>query len=219
VPYPYSLECLFILIPHSVPKLRYHVQEPGKRYPNGEEPPSETKKPRVMRTLGLDEDGFAEARKQFKNICQDLEISGKTGTNMSKWDQAKNTLVARNTTIRDVLFFEGAAEEADDRRGVLDAFCRYAAPGPKRVSTGSAQGQGGERAEMRVKVEGAMMEVKGAMMNESIGEMMTKEEEVEESMEVGEMTRQNGVREATADAANTLEILRMIAAQDFIMHE
>ncbi|MCJ1250457.1 hypothetical protein MMC30_007685 [Trapelia coarctata] len=187
--------------------------------PHGEEPPSETARPRMMKTFGLYEADIAEARYQFRKICQDLRISGKAGSNVSKGDQARNTLIARNATIQDILFLEGTAEEAEDRREVLDTFCRNTAPRTKRVSTGAAQGQRGANAEMRVNQEDdSLMEVEEKMVETSIREAM-KDKEEEESMQVDEMTRKDVVRQATADAANILEILRMIAAQDFQMHE
>ena len=210
-----------MLILKSIPILRYRIQEPGKRWPEGEEPASEAKKSRVMKTFGLDEEAYAEARRQFQKVCQDLQISGKAGTNVSKWDDAKNTFVAQNTTIRDILFLDGTTDEAENREGVLDAFCRHAALGTKRVSTGSGQGQAEVGAEAREKQgdDGELMEVEEASIQASIGDMVKEEEEDDEFMEVDRMTRDDVHREATADAANSLEILRMIVAQDLNMHE
>ena len=225
-----------MLIFYSVPKLSCAVREtpkirkprkPSTHYSEGNENWCEAKKSRVKARFGLNEAQYIQARLEFKKICLDHQISGKKATDEVLWDRAKNELVAHNAAIRDALFAEGAEEEHKKRAGILDTFCRQIARNTKRASTESVQGQAAASSEEEVRQAngGSMLmpEIRSEASNElnvkaEEEELMSKEEE-EEWMEAEEAMREDLMREATADAANTREILRIIADQRVSMSE
>jgi hypothetical protein len=219
----------------SVPKLKYHVQKcRTSQIPEGNIRLCDANKPMVMNVLRLDAATYREARQQFREICKDHHVYGKMASDECVWDLAKNELVNQNANIRKVLFAEGTDKEAADRAVILDVFCRHTAKCVRKLK-GFAQGKEAAGTEIGFGVaqeEDGMMQMYGVMREESIADVLTGKEghmmlmngvTGAESIgnvgdggdeKEGEQSMMEDMREDPADAANTLEILRMFVNQD-----